>query len=159
MGTRTDRGTLVLTDVTHLRQSERWIANVRVGAVGFAVLQVALSTGYPPGYATRAWTTTAVLAIGTAILFWLSRKDLPRNRQVLLAFTALAFDTVVISSYLLIYNFESGTPVRQVMYLAIVEAAVRFAILGPLVLTALTLPVLIEFERLRSAHAAESFHT
>ena len=44
------------------------------------------------------------------------------------------------------------------MYLAIVEAAVRFAILGPLVLTALTLPVLIEFERLRAEHAGESFH-
>jgi signal transduction histidine kinase len=43
------------------------------------------------------------------------------------------------------------------MYLAVVEAAVRFAIVGPLVLTALTVPVLIEFERLRSEHAGESF--
>ena len=149
----------MLTDVAHLRRSERWIANVRVAAVGFAVLQVALSNRYPAGYQADAWTTTAVFGIGAAILFWLSRRDLPRNRQVLLAFTALAFDTVVISSYLLIYNFESGTPVRQVMYLAIVEAAVRFAVLGPLVLTALTLPVLIEFERLRSEHAGESFRT
>jgi signal transduction histidine kinase len=159
VGARTDRGALVLNDVSHLRQSERWIANVRVGAVGFAVLQVALSSGYPPGYAANAWTTTAVFAIGTAILFWLSRRDMPRHRQVLLAFVALGFDTALISSYLLIYNFESGTPVRQVMYLAIVEAAVRFAIIGPLVLTALTLPVLIEFERLRSEHAGDSFHT
>ncbi len=148
----------MLKDVTHLRQSERWIANVRVCAVVFAVGQVALSTGYPPGYENLAWTTTAVFGIGTAILFWLSRRDLPRHRQVLLAFVALGFDTVLIASYLLIYNFESGTPVRQVMYLAIVEAAVRFAVIGPLVLTALTLPVLIEFERLRSEHAGESFH-
>jgi signal transduction histidine kinase len=158
MGAGADRGARLLNDVTHLRQAERWIANVRVGAVVFAVGQVALSTGYPPGYESRAWTTTAVFGIGTAILFWLSRRDLPRNRQVLLAFVALGFDTVLISSYLLIYNFESGTPVRQVMYLAIVEAAVRFAILGPLVLTALTLPILIEFERLRAEHAGERFH-
>jgi len=158
VGARADRGALVLKDVSHLRQSERWIANVRVGAVGFAALQVALSTGYPAGYAGMAWATTIVLAIGAVILFWLSRRQLPRHRQVLLAFTALGFDTVVISSYLLIYNFESGTPVRQVMYLAIVEAAVRFAIVGPLVLTALTLPVLVEFERLRADHAGESFH-
>jgi signal transduction histidine kinase len=148
----------VLTDVAHLRRSERWIANVRVGAVGFAVLQVVLSTGYPPGYAAKAWTTTTVLAIGAGIIFWLSRREMPRHRQVLLAFTALGFDTAVIASFLLIYNYESGTPVRQVMYLAIVEAAVRFAIVGPLVLTALTLPVLVEFERLRSEHAGESFH-
>src|SRR3954447_13090421 len=159
MGARADRGALVLKDVSHLRQSERWIANVRVGAVGFAVLQVVLSTGYPPGYAAKAWTTTTVLAIGAGIIFWLSRRELPRRRQVLLAFVSLGFDTLVISSYLLIYNFENGTPVRQVMYLAIVEAAVRFAIIGPLVLTALTLPVLIEFERLRSEHAGDSFHT
>ena len=69
----------MLTDVTHLRQSERWIANVRVGAVGFAVLQVALSTGYPPGYEFNAWLTTVVFGIGTAILFWLSRRDLPSH--------------------------------------------------------------------------------
>ncbi len=148
----------MLKDVNHLRQSERWIANVRVGAVAFAIGQVALSTGYPPGYEFNAWVTTAVFAIGAVILFWLSRRDLPRRRQVLLAFTALGFDTALISSYLLIYNYESGTPVRQVMYLAIVEAAVRFAVIGPLVLTALTLPVLIEFERLRSEHAGERFH-
>jgi signal transduction histidine kinase len=157
VGTRAHRGTLVLTDVAHLRRAERWIANVRVGAVGFAVLQVALSTGYPPGYERKAWTITVLFAIGTGIVFWLSRRDLPRHRQVLLAFVALAFDTAVICAYLLVYNFESGTPVRQVMYLAVVEAAVRFAIVGPLVLTALTIPVLIEFERLRAEDAGESF--
>jgi signal transduction histidine kinase len=147
----------VLRDVAHLRRAERWIANVRVGAVGFAVLQVALSSGYPPGYEQDAWTTTAVFAVGTAIIFWLSRRDLPSHRQVLLAFVALGFDTAVISAYLLVYNFESGTPVRQVMYLAVVEAAVRFAIVGPLVLTALTIPVLIGFEQLRSENAGERF--
>ena len=65
----------MLTDVPHLRESERWIANVRVGAVAFAVLQVALSTGYPPGYEIKAWTTTVVFGIGAAILFWLSREE------------------------------------------------------------------------------------
>jgi signal transduction histidine kinase len=159
VGARADRGALVLKDVSHLRVSERWIANVRVGAVGFAVLQVLLTSGYPSGYENRAWTTTVVFAIGAAILFWLSRRDMPRRRQVLLAFVSLGFDTLIISSYLLIYNFENGTPVRQVMYLAIVESAVRFAIVGPLVLTALTLPVLVEFERLRAERAGEPFHT
>ena len=145
-------------DVDHLRRAERWIANVRVGAVGFAILQVALSTGYPPGYESDAWAITVVFGIGAAMLFWLSRRDLPRHRQVLLAFVALAFDTAVISAYLLVYNFEAGTPVRQVMYLAVVEAAVRFAIAGPIVVTILALPVLIEFEHLRSRHAGEGYH-
>jgi signal transduction histidine kinase len=145
-------------DVVQLRRTERWIANVRIGAVLFAVLQVALSTGYPSGYEADAWVITVVFAVGTGILFFLSRRDMPRRRQALLALTALAFDTGVICGYLLIYNFEAGTPVRQIMYLAVVEAAVRFAILGPIVLTALTLPVLIVFEHLRSQHADEAFH-
>jgi signal transduction histidine kinase len=122
------------------------------------VLQVALSTGYPSGYEFKAWTITLCFAIGAVIIFWLSRRDLPPRRQVLLAVVALGFDTAVVSAYLLVYNFEAGTPVRQVMYLVVVEAAVRFGILGPLVLTALTVPVLIEFERLRSDHADEPFH-
>src|ERR1041385_4743015 len=92
------------------------------------------------------------------MLFVLSRRNLPRHRQVIVAVVALVFDTAVISAYLLVYNLESGTPVGQVMYLAVVEAAVRFAILGPVVITALTLPVLIEFEHLRAHHAGESFH-
>ena len=40
----------MMTELEHLRQTERWIANVRAGGVVFAVLQVVLSTGYPPGY-------------------------------------------------------------------------------------------------------------
>ena len=130
-------------DAFQLRRTERWIANVRVGAVLFAALQVALSTGYPRGSEANAWVITAVFAVGTGILFFLSRRDLPRHRQVLLALTALAFDTAVICGYLLVYNFEPGTPVRQVMYLVVVEAAVRFAILGPIVQTAQTQPLLI----------------
>jgi signal transduction histidine kinase len=158
VGARADRGTRLTTNVEHLRAAERWIANVRIGAVAFAVVQVVLSTGYPPGYEARAWAVTVVFAVGSAMLFILSRRNLPRDRQVLVAVTALTFDTAVICGYLLIYNFESGAPIRQAMYLAVVEAAVRFAIVGPLVVTVLTLPVLIEFERLRSQHADEKFH-
>jgi signal transduction histidine kinase len=158
MGTSSDRGPHVTTQIPHLRSAERWIANVRVGAVLFAVLQVALSTGYPPGYEAHAWAVTIVFGIGAAILFVLSRRELSHDGQVILGMSALAFDTVIIAAYLLVFNFDSGTPIRQVMYLAIVEAAARFAILGPLVVTLLTLPVLIEFERLRSHNAGQKFH-
>ena len=92
------------------------------------------------------------------ILFVLSRREFSRPRQLGLAVSALAFDTAALSAYLLVYNFESGSPIRQVLYLAIVEAAVRFGIVGPLVLTVLTIPVLIEFEHLRAANAGEPFH-
>jgi signal transduction histidine kinase len=149
----------MMTDLLHLRQTERWIASVRLGGVLFAVLQVVLSTGYPPGYLRDAWIVTVMFAFGSVIVFALSRRELPRHRQLTLAVTALAFDTAILSAYLLVYNFESGSPIRQVLYLAVIEAAVRFGIVGPLLLTVATMPVLIEFERLRADRAGESIRT
>jgi signal transduction histidine kinase len=146
----------MMTALLHLRQTERWIASVRLGGVLFAMLQVALSTGYPPGYERDAWIVTVLFGIGSVIVFVLSRRDMPRHRQLTLAVTALAFDTAILSAYLLVYNFENGSPIRQVLYLAVTEAAVRFGILGPLLLTVATVPVLIEFERLRADRTGQS---
>jgi signal transduction histidine kinase len=147
-----------MTEQAHLRDTERWIASIRLGAVAFAVVQVVLSTGYPPGYLRDAWVITVLFAIGAAVIFVLSRREMSRRWQLVLAVSALAFDTAVFSAYLLVYNFDSGSPIRQVLYLAVIEAAVRFGIIGPIVLTVLTVPVLIEFERLRADSAGEAFH-
>jgi hypothetical protein len=130
-----------MTEQAHLRDTERWIASIRLGAVAFAVLQVVLSTDYPPGYLRDAWIVTVLFAIGAAVIFVLSRREMSRPRQLALAVSALAFDTAVFSAYLLVYNFDSGSPIRQVLYLAVIEAAVRFGIIGPIVLTLLTVPV------------------
>jgi signal transduction histidine kinase len=157
VGALPHRGTSPVTQLAHLRETERWIANIRIGGVFFAVLQVLLSTGYPTGYKRDAWIVTGFFALGAAILFVLGRRELPRRRQLTLAVAALGFDTAILSAYLLVYNFESGSPIRQVLYLAVTEAAVRFGIIAPLLLTALTVPVLIEFEHLRADHADERF--
>ena len=146
-----------MTDHIHLRQTERWIASVRLGGVLFAVLQVVLSTGYPEGYRRTAWFVTAAFGAGAVIIYVLSRRDMPHRRQFVLAVTALLFDTAILSAYLLIYNFDSGSPIRQVLYLAVTEAAVRFGIVGPLLLSVATIPVLVEFERLRADHADDTF--
>jgi hypothetical protein len=140
-----------MTEQAHLRDTERWIASIRLGAVAFAVLQVVLSTDYPPGYLRDAWIVTVLFAIGAAVIFVLSRREMSRPRQLALAVSALALGWVL-SAYLLVYNFDSGSPTRQVLYLAVIEAAVRFGIIGPIVLTVLTVPVLIEFEHLRAAN-------
>ena len=147
-----------MTEQAHLRDTERWIASIRLGAVAFAVVQVVLSTGYPPGYLRDAWVITVLFAIGAAVIFVLSRREMSRRWQFVLAVSAFAFGTAVFSAYLLVYNFDSGSPIRQVLYLAVIEAAVRFGIIGPIVLTVLTVPVLIEFERLRADSAGEAFH-
>ena len=85
-----------------LRDAERWLAWVRLGAVPFAIFQVALSSGYPGGYRRDAWIVTAVLALGAAALLLATRRVASR----LLALCALAFDTGIVSAYVLIYSFE-----------------------------------------------------
>ena len=50
--------------LNQLRETERWIAWVRLAAVPFAIVEVGLlSTDYPSGYESWAWATTGLLAV------------------------------------------------------------------------------------------------
>jgi signal transduction histidine kinase len=141
------------------REMERWIAWIRLGAVPFAVFQVAFSSGYPGGYQTAAWVTTAVFGVGAAVLFLLSRRVLTDRALSRLGVAAMAFDFAVVSSYVLIYSFERATPIRQLIFLAIVEAALRYGMAGSLGVALASAPVLVGFEWLRQRHSPpHSFH-
>ena len=134
----------------HGRETERWIAWIRVGAVPFAVLQVSISPDYPAGYRAYAWTVTAVLAAGAAAVFWLARRDLGPRAGSLLGAAALAFDTIVVSSYVLVFYFQAGSPIRQLLLLVVVEAAVRYGMPGGVALAIATAPAAGVFEWLAS---------
>jgi signal transduction histidine kinase len=136
---------------TGLREAESWLAWIRLGAVPFAVFQVALGSSYPPHYELLAWLTTAVLAVGAVVLFALTRTGVVGPR---LALAALAFDTAVISAYVLIYSFERGTPIRQLIFLPISEGALLYGIRGSVALALISVPVIAVFEWLRSRHYA-----
>ena len=143
----------MISSLERQREIERWIAWIRLGAVPFAVLQVSIASAYPGGYRVAAWATTTALAIGAVVIFVLARRELDQRRLAYLGATALAFDFAVISAYTVIYSFERGTPIRQLIFLAIVEAALRYGIAGALALVVATLPVLIAFEWLRQRHS------
>lgn len=105
------------------RDVEQWIAWVRLAAVPFALVEVGvLTSDFPDGYETWAWVATAALAVGAVVLFFLSRSELFDRAPRRIGFLALAFDTVVLSAFVLIYQFEIGSPVRQVFYVLLVEA-------------------------------------
>jgi signal transduction histidine kinase len=143
-------GTTVPTEAlrrARLDELERWLAWVRVGALAFAIFQVAFTNGYPPGYLVAAWATTVVLAAGTAVLFFAARKYGGDRR---LGFVALAFDTLIVSTYVLVYSFEQGTPIRQLLVLPVIESALRYGIVGAVSLVLVTAPVVAIFELLRS---------
>src|SRR5919201_5817473 len=123
----------------------------RLGAVPFAVFQVALSSDYPRHYELAAWLTTALFAIGAIVLFGVTRIRAVGPR---LALAALTFDTAVVSTYVLIYNFERGTPIRQLFFLPIGEGALLYGIRGSVALALVSAPVVAVFEWLRSRHTA-----
>jgi signal transduction histidine kinase len=143
-----------MTELRQLRETERWLAWIRVAGVAFAAFQVAVGTDYPPNYERWAWITTAVFAVGTFVIFWLARQDWSRSGQLVLGFSALAFDFAVVSAYILIYSFDQGSPVRQIIFLPLVEAALRAGIVGAVVLAIASAPVMAVYEWLRERHSA-----
>jgi signal transduction histidine kinase len=134
------------------REIERWIGVVRLLAVPFALGQVATSPDYPAGYAAYAWTTAAVFSAGAIAIFFASRLELDRRAQSLLGAAALAFDTVVISSFVIIFHFQQGTPVGRLLLLLVVEAALKYGMTGALALAVAVTPVQAAFEWLVTRH-------
>lgn len=144
-----------MTDL--LPRLERWIAWIRVGAVAFALLQVGLVPTvepYPDGYLAAAWLTTAALAVGALFFLVLSRRALSRRAATAVGVAALAFDTAICSAFVLIYSFETGTPIRQLLVVVLVEAAIRYGLAGGLALPFALAPVFAAFEGMRDDRTA-----
>jgi len=149
----------VSAELGNLRDLERWIGWIRLGAILFAIFQVALSGDYPSGYQAMAWATTAAFAAGSLVLFRLGRREWSRAGQIRLGLAALAFDFAVVSAYVLIFSFQADSPVRQVMFVPLIEAAVRYGIPGAVWLTVASAPVIAVFEWLRERRApGVSYH-
>jgi signal transduction histidine kinase len=134
------------------RAVERWIARVRLGGFAFAFLQVVLLPDEFPNrrYELAVWITTAVLGVGAISFFWLIRRPLSGRALTVVGFAGLLFDTAVVSTFVLSYSFEVGTPVLQALMIPIAEAAVRYGLRGAIVLPLALTPVYAVFEQLRA---------
>jgi signal transduction histidine kinase len=147
-----------VTEPERMQETERWIAWVRLAAVPFAIVNVAFARDYPSGFQARGWAITAVLTVGAVALLWLSRREWPRAAQIRLGILATAFDFAVVAAYVLVYYFQIGSPIRQLLFLPLVEAALRYGIPGAVVMTAATVPVLAVFEWLREQRFDRPYH-
>ncbi len=129
------------------RPLEWWIAIVRLIAVPFAVVQVGLTSGYPTnGARDLAWAFAVVFVIGAIALYARVGEEPTRRFQLV----ALLFDFGIISAFTVLYAFESGTPTRQLLYLAIIAGAARFGMEGGLATAAAAVPIAAWFEYRRS---------
>jgi hypothetical protein len=118
------------------RGLERWIPQARLIAVPFAFAEVAIEAGnYPPGRERWAWATAGVFAVGAVVLFF--------ARQAL---AGVLVDAVVVSAFVCIYSFEPSSPVRELLFLPVVEAGLCFGVRGGLLLPLASAPALAFFE-------------
>ena len=130
-------------DLDRLRETERWIAWVRLAAVPFAIVEVGLlSTDYPPGYEGWAWATTGLLAVAGVGFFLLSRWEGFASAPRLIGLLGLTVDTVIVTAFVLIYQYEIGSPVNELFFVLLVEAAVRYGIRGGLLMPLAIAPLL-----------------
>jgi signal transduction histidine kinase len=126
------------------RQLEIWIARVRVFAVPFAVFGVAIvGDGQPPGYGRWGWATAGFLALGAVGLFWLVRRPLERTALGRIGFVALAFDTAIVYAFFFVYAFEPSTPGWGILYIPVIEGALRYGTKGGALVPVLVLPLLV----------------
>jgi hypothetical protein len=114
----------------------QWIPRARLIAVPFAFAEVAIESGnYPPGYERWAWTTTAVLA-ALAVVLLLAPHPL----------AGVLFDALIVSAFVCIYSFEPSSPVRELLFLPVIEAALCYGVRGGLLLPLASAPSLAFFE-------------
>jgi signal transduction histidine kinase len=143
-----------MTDLRRLRETERWLALIRIAGVALGLFQVAIGSNYPNDHQGWAWLTTGIFAAGTLVLLWLSRREWSRRGQTALGLCALSFDFAVVCAYVLLYANQQGTPIRQVILLPLVEAALRYGIPGAVALVLASAPVMALFEWLRERSLA-----
>jgi hypothetical protein len=139
-------------------RAERWLCWVRIGAFPFAAFQTAITGTWPPGHEAWSWVTTGVLGAGALFFYRLASRDLSPRVLARVGIGALVFDFAIVSSFVLDLNFQSSTPIRQVLILVLIESAFRYGIAGGLGFVVANSPVLVAYEWLRSDHFNERYH-
>jgi hypothetical protein len=117
--------------------SSDWIAAARLLVVPFAFAEIAIEHGnYPPGYERWAWTTASVFAVGAVVIF-LARQ----------ALAGLVLDALVVSAFVCIYSFEPNSPVRELLFLPVLEAGLLYGARVGAAWPVTSVPALWFFER------------
>jgi K+-sensing histidine kinase KdpD len=145
-------------EAERLRALEVWIGWIRLAAVAWAVLEVAVVThDYPPGYERWAWVTTGVLAAGALTFLALARRTWSERGWQAVGLAAIVLDAALVYAYFAIYAFEEGIPVRGLVYLVVIEAAVRFGIRGGIAVPIASVPLLTLVEWSRAERFTSAF--
>jgi hypothetical protein len=117
----------------------RVLALVRLGLVPLALTQLlALREEFPPRYEAAAWIALAAQLAAALALFVAARRWRGRRRN--LAVAGIAADTALSIALIFVYSFQTGQPLRTLLFLVVLEAALFFRERGGLVVAVDVLP-------------------
>jgi signal transduction histidine kinase len=116
--------------VSTLLARERVIAWVRLAGALFAVLEVAAFSPHPEtSYRPAEWSLAGVFLAGALVfvaLAWLAPPSWLRPVGV----AALTFDAAVVGAFGIVFSYEYGNQTRWALILVVLEGALRYALLG-----------------------------
>jgi signal transduction histidine kinase len=144
-------------DTRRAPSTEIWMAWIRVGAVAFGLLEVAvLREDYPPHYEAIALVITAVLALGAGVFLALAYRA-PRSAWRRIGFAALCFDAGIVYAYIAVFGYDPGS-VRQLVFIPLVEAALRYGLRGGVIVPAFSMVALALYEWWRRNRFGVEYH-
>jgi signal transduction histidine kinase len=129
----------------------RILASVRILLVPLALAKVVLDRDDFPsaGYETAAWLVLGGQVLVTLLLLAFAYRWPWRPRY--LAGLNVLVDTAVACALMLVFAWEPGRPLRDLIFLVVLEAALFFRLWGGVLMGALSLPVLYALELWRRA--------
>jgi signal transduction histidine kinase len=128
----------------------RILAFIRIAILPLAAAKAAFdSDEFPAGYETAAWV---VIGCGAAIaLALLALSFVWRSRARYLAGLGVAGDLAFATGFMFAFAWEPAQPLRAILFLVILEAAVFFRLPGGVAVAVLTVPLLAALEFWRRA--------
>ena len=129
----------------------RILALIRLALLPLLLLKILLDLDDFPssGYETTAWVVVAAhVALGLAVAA-LAYRRLIRPRY--LAGLSVVVDLALTTAVMVAFAWEPGQPLRSLLYLVVLEAALFFRLPGGLAAAAATIPVLVGVELWRQA--------
>ena len=124
----------------------RSLSYVRLALVPLALMKLLIDRDdFPtPGYEQAAWTLLGIqlgMALGLIVLCYRWRA-----RLRYLAGLNVVTDLALTSALMFAYAWEPGQPLRALLILVVLEAAIFFRLLGGLIAAAATLPILVALD-------------
>ncbi len=128
----------------------RVLSLVRVTLVPLALAKILIDRDeFPTGYERGAWAVLGVQAALALALLLLAYRWRGRLRG-LAALNMLA-DAALACALMFVFAWEPGQPLRVLVFLVVLEAAVFFRLRGGVLAAALTLPIMVGLELTRAA--------